>query len=238
VRESEPQTSAAAADVRASAPEFTLPPWFWAVAFVVGVVFLTGIRPFLRRVPAPPPVLGTIATAIDVPGVALDGRGEAWEPNDAEDTLWLVAMIDPSVEGWETGLAVRWRVMRKLAIIHRAHRPGRVRLLTLVPIGETLGEVRARKAVVRAWFEGDYGLEEARLVGLLEEPWSAWVSEVRGVWSGALEGESAPSVGWRDALVMVHGDGRVRGYFDPTTPWVVSEVYHRLDHAWADVTAR
>lgn len=201
----------------AGAPEFVLPRWFWVAAFVVGVVFLTGIRPFLRRIPEPPPVLGALSWPEMPAKVDVWGREV---PDAASSAVWLVAF--DAEEGTSDAHRARARVLRKLAMVHRAQRPGTLRLMT-IGTGDA-------KQVRRTAVDEDVAIAEWFHVTFDEGNWARATEEVRTAWTDALARENAPSVGWRDAIVLVDGMGRVRGFYDPAFVSVVSEVYHRGGH--------
>lgn len=62
-------------------------PWYrniWLWAFLIGIVSVTAIRPFLRRVPPPPPVIATL------PDFRLtDQEGRDFARADLEGRVWV-----------------------------------------------------------------------------------------------------------------------------------------------------
>lgn len=76
-------------------PDYEPPPWLrtlrryiWVIAFVLGAITLTLLRPLLRHVPDPPPVL------YELPDYTLvDHHGEPFTPDTLQGEVWVAGFI-------------------------------------------------------------------------------------------------------------------------------------------------
>jgi hypothetical protein len=183
-----------------------VPRWVWIAAFVVGVAFLTFVRPVLQHVPEPPPALGPFPE-----GSGVDALGDV-AAFGGSGSLRLV-----SLEPLGGSPAQTRRTLRKLGFVMTEMEFGDVELLTLV---ESSGEARAKSARLAASTE--WTTIPWRRVGIS--------SAMFGRVSGQLDAVAGLGASSGADIVLLDRQGRVRGSYSSAGVEVVSELYHRLSH--------
>lgn len=76
-------------------PDYVPPPWLvfvrkhiWVISFVLAIVAITAIRPFMRHIPEPPPVLYAL------PEYALvDHQERPFTPDTLHGEVWVAAFV-------------------------------------------------------------------------------------------------------------------------------------------------
>jgi protein SCO1/2 len=196
-------------------------PPFWrnpyVLAFVVGCVTVTLIRPFLRYEPKPPPVLS------ELPAFALlDTAGKPVGKETFAGQVWITSFFFTRCP------SVCPLLMAHMAELQRRFADAGVTGVRLVSI--TVDPARDTPEVLRE-AEPRYGVDPARWTLLTGDP--ARVREllvsgfkVPGLDAGALAGDDIPHT---TKVVLVDGSGRIRGYYD-TDERGLDEVFYRAQH--------
>ncbi|MCC6764643.1 MAG: SCO family protein [Deltaproteobacteria bacterium] len=199
---------------RARAPLWRNP---YVLAFVVGCVTVTLLRPFLRYEPKPPPVLG------ELPAFTLvDASGRPFGTPELAGTVWVASFFFTHCP------SVCPLVMARMADLQRRFAEGGVADVRLVSI--TVDPERDTPEVLRA-AEPRYGVDPARwtlLTGSRERLHALLVSgfKVPGLDTAALANGDIPHT---TKVVLVDETGHVRGYYD-TDERGIDEVFHRAQH--------
>lgn len=76
-------------------PDFVPPPWLlflrkhiWVISFFLAIITITALRPFMRHVPEPPPILYTL------PDYALvDHHERPFTPDTLRGEVWVAAFV-------------------------------------------------------------------------------------------------------------------------------------------------
>ena len=186
------------------------PPWWrspWVWGFVIGAFVLTSIRPFLRRVPPPPPGLAPLA---EVTWTTEQGAVEGWTAVDADAIA--VVLVPEAVPGPVTERA------RKVALAWETTDTRR-RAVVLLGASEQGCDAKALRRLARA-----------TATPSSEWRWGCLDADAWSVVDGAF-GDTLPSD--RDVtevIAVVDAAGWLRAVCDATTDEVVSEVWHRSGH--------
>lgn len=184
-------------------------PWLWG--FVIGATVLTLIRPRLRHIPEPPPVLGALES---VSGIDHDG-----DPVGNE-TLGEATLIHFGCLGPDTECQFTARTLRKIGIALDVTERDDIQLVSVL-IADDADDKALRR--YRELTRSDWASWQT--VG---GDVSGWVEPVETAWRG--EGDA----GWTDSVVLVDEQGRIRGFYTGEVREVVSEVYHRTQHVLAE----
>ncbi len=202
-------------------------PWLWA--FVLGAVFLTSIRDSMRHVPDPPKVVG------EVPEWSLVGHdGEPFGSAQLSGDVYVVGFFFSTCV---TICPALQQAMKKLQDRFEIHElPVRLVSITVDPdndtpevlteYGKTLGADLDRWTFVSG--------EEAKVRSVIVDGFATFMGEKAPV-------EERPGVfdvGHGGRLILVDGDGNVRGHYEVLTRsddarvWAmdelgVDEVFHR-----------
>ncbi len=190
----------------------------WVIAAVLGIVTLTVLRPFLRHVPDPPPVMFELP---DFELVRADGT--PFRRADLAGHVWVVSFFFTSCPSTCPRVT---RAMKSLAERYDAHDlPVRLLSISVDPerdtpevlarYGETVGADPARWTFVTGPKEAVYDLLENgfRLgVGQREE-----------------QGDGRYDIAHSTKLALVGPEGGVRGYYG-IDELGLDEVFHRSQH--------
>jgi protein SCO1/2 len=208
-------------------PEARAPLWRnpYVLAFVVGCVTVTLLRPFLRYEPKPPPVLGTL------PAFSLvDPSGKPFGSAELAGKVWIASFFFTHCP------SVCPLIMSRMAELQRRFAAAGVADVRLVSI--TVDPERDTPEVLRA-AEPRYGVDPARwalLTGPTERVHELCVAgfKVPGLDAGALANGDIPHT---TKVVLVDDTGHVRGYYD-TDESGIDEVFHRAQHVLKEARER
>jgi len=181
-------------------------PWFWG--FVVGIVCITGIRPLLRRVPDPPPVLFQLPDFLLV-----DASGEPFGSGDLEESVWVTHFL--STRGG-TSSAESMSSMAKLQARYDEAGVEGIRLagISVDPAHDTPERLSD--------YGSGYGVDPRRWTLVTGDP--GRVRELVENGFGAATGEP-----FQEKFVLVDGAGRIRGFYGTDTMGL-DEIFHRSRH--------
>ncbi len=210
---------------RPGAPDFQRPPWLlffrkyiWVFSFVFGVITLVLVRPLMRRVPEPLPVM------FELPPFQLtDHHGESFGRPDLQGHIWVASFIFTSCPSSCPAVTT---AMSHLQDRYEAHGlPMRLVSFTVDPEIDT-PEVLGRYAVEagadfeRWWFVTG---ELASITTLLEDGFKLGV--------GAKEESEAGlyDIAHSTKLALIGPNGGVRGYFG-IDEMGLDEIFHRSQH--------
>jgi protein SCO1/2 len=190
-------------------------PWLWA--FFAGAILLTAIRPLLRHVPEPPPLLGA------VPAFSLvDQDGRAFGSSELAGQVYVVSFFFTRCP------SICPLLMHAVRRLQDEYDDRRVKGIHLVSIS------------VDPEYDTPQRLAEyARQIGARAERWTLLTGDRDAIRTLAEDGfkvpvgtpESTGSPGMMDIahtgrLVLVDAEGRIRGYYE-TTDLGLEEVFHR-----------
>jgi protein SCO1/2 len=194
-------------------------PWVWA--FVLGCLTLTALRPFLRHVPEPPPVLSrlpewTLTSQDGRPFGSADLRGQVYVANFFFTSCTSVC---PPLMAATRRLDDRLREGSERGIL--------IVSVTVDPERDTPERLRqyAREMRIDTTRWTLLTGERADLVRLLEGGFKVPV----GVPETAGASPSLVDIAHSGKLVLVDRQGGIRGYYD-STPMGLDEVFHRARH--------
>jgi protein SCO1 len=190
-------------------------PYLWA--FIIGCVTITLIRPLLRRVPEPPPVLSTLPEF-----QLVDSRGQQFGSADLRGQVYVASFFFTRCP------SVCPLLMTRMAQLQTRLRDAGIDDIRLVSI--TVDPVNDTPAALRE-AEPRYGVDQTRWKLLTGTP-----DRVRGLcvdgfhvpgFEQAYRGEG--DIPHTTKVVLVDGRGRIRGYYD-TDETGLDEVLHRARH--------
>ena len=217
--------------------------WLWA--FLIGVVLVTLMRPLLRRVPAPPPVLAQLP-AFDL----VEAGGERFRPVDLEGSVWVLAFFSTRSDA-----ACRGLIESMIELGRRYDEAGvaEVRLLGInVDPAEAMARLEAVEPVNPAApvnpavpvdlmeLPADDLRELGKTRGLARPRWSLAIGdreETRRLADALLEatGQSLGPAGFQGGvprpcrLFLIDGAGGIRGAYRDNSKGL-DEVFHRAQH--------
>ena len=190
----------------------------WILAAVLGMITLTLLRPFMRRVPDPPPVM------FELPDFALvDERGQPFTRADMEGQIWVASFIFTSCPS--TCPAVT-SAMKQLQERYGKHDlPIRLVSFSVDPMTDT-PEVLARHAATvgadpERWRFVTGKPQAVR--ALVEEGFHLGVGAKRPAEGGAYD------ITHSTKLALVGPHGGVRGFYG-IDEMGLDEVFHRSEH--------
>lgn len=213
-------------------PDLDAPPWLrllrkhiWLVAALFGIITLTAIRPLLRHVPEPPPVLLTLPT--DYALVDQDER--PFTPDTLRGKVWVAGFVFTSCPS--TCPAVT-RAMQDLRA--RFDRTG----VEVEMVSFTVDPATDTPAVLRAYADqagADHDHwrfvtgDPARVVALVRDGFKLGIGTPEPA-------ATAPQydIAHSTKLALVDPDGNVRGYYGIEPDQGLDEIYHRAQHVMAE----
>ena len=201
-------------------------PWyknlfFWY--FVIGVVTLTALRPFLRREPPAPPVLRRLP-----PFELVDQNNKSFSLSDLQDKVWVANFIFTRCGSI---CPILTHQMAALQERYDTYGVDEIRLLSISvdPEYDTPDVLR------------DYAARN----GADPERWTFLTGDLEAVRALVIEGfatgmgdQIEEDAGMMDIshtgkFVIVDPSGGIRGYYD-TDPEGLDEIYHRSRHVLAE----
>lgn len=191
-------------------------PFFWGG--VMGIVFITAIRPFMRHIPEPPPVLGEVGRF-----ELVNERGEPFGSEALEGEVYVVSFFFTSCPSICPPLMASMKELQEKYAMGGVD----VRLvsITVDPHNDT-PEVLAK-------YGEELGADPERwtfLTGPEEAVRSVVVDGFMTAMGAPEEGEAnTVDIAHSGKLVLVDGEGRIRGYYG-TDEMGLDEVYHRAKH--------
>jgi len=198
-------------------------PWLWA--FVAGALLLTAIRPLLRHVPEPPPILHTIPayTLVDQDGKPYGSEQLRGKPYVVSFYFTRCTSICPLL----------MRSMKRLQDEYEAQHVDGVHLVS-VSVDPEYDRPEQLAEYAKA-----FGVHPGRWTLLTGEP--AAVREVAENGFKVPMGTPEPTDGAPDLidiahtgrLVLVDAEGRVRGYYD-TSDLGLEEIFQRSKRLLSD----
>lgn len=216
-------------------PDFEAPPWLqwfrkhiWVISFVLGAVAITAVRPLIRRVPDPPPVMFQLPDGYSL----VDHRGEPFTPETMKGKVWVASFVFTTCPS--TCPAVT-RAMKDLRDrFERNDIDVELVSFTVDPEHDT-PEVLA---------------EYARNVGADSENWRFVTGEPEavsqligqgfklGVGEPEDQGGGLYDIAHSTKLALVDERGGVRGYYgldpEPHIDGGLAELYERADRVWME----
>lgn len=197
-------------------------PWYKNIFlwyFVIGVVTLTALRPFLRREPPPPPVLRRLP-----PFELVDQNHKTFSLSDLQDQVWVANFIFTRCGSICPILTSR---MAGLQERYETYGVDEIKLLSI--------------SVDPEYDTPDVLTDYAELHGADPERWTFLTGDLESVRALVIEGFAAGmgeraenEIGMVDIshsgkFVIVDPQGGIRGYYD-TDPEGLDEVYYRSRH--------
>jgi protein SCO1/2 len=197
---------------------------FFAAAFVIGAVSLTAIRPLLRRVPEPPPVLG------QVPAFELTAAdGKPFGSRELAGRVYVVNFFFTQCP------SICPALMQSMAELAKQLDARKIEGIDLVSISvdpdqdtpERLSEYGARiGAAAPRWhlLTGD----RAAIVDLAEHGLKVPAGEKPAAEANPYE------IAHTGKFVLVDARGRIRGYYERSAQWGMDEVFERARQVSAE----
>lgn len=189
----------------------------FVVAFVVGCVTVTLIRPLLRYEPPPPPVLS------ELPAFSLvDTAGKPFGSTELRGQVWIASFFFTRCP------SVCPLLMSRVAELQKRYESEHIEGIRLVSI--TVDPARDTPDVLRA-AEPRYGVDPARWSLLTGAPEQVRDLCVNGFHVPGFDGEAMSNgdIPHTTKVVLVDTQNRIRGYYD-TDEQGLDEVFHRAQH--------
>jgi protein SCO1/2 len=196
---------------------FYASPYVWA--FLAGIVLLTLMRPLLRYEPDPPPVLGQLPEFRLV-----DDRGRPFGSAELAGQVWVGNLFFTRCRSI---CPVLTAAMGRLQDRYDEYGIEGIRLVSISvdPLHDTPERLRE--------YAGTWAVDERRWTLLTGEPERIERLAVEGFKSflgpAAADEQGGFDIAHLGKLVLVDGQGRIRGYYD-ADPAGLDEVFHRSQH--------
>ena len=191
----------------------------WVLGFVVGIVTITAMRPLLRRIPEPPPVLSQL------PDYELvDTDGKPFGSRELRGTVYVASFFFSSCR------SICPTIMRGVARLQDGFKKREIDGIRLVsisvdPAGDTPEVLRA--------YASSLHVDPARWTLLTGPPDKIRSIVVDGFKTPMDRKEATPAepmdIAHTGKLVLVDWEGRVRGYYDADETGL-DEVFNRAQH--------
>ncbi len=189
----------------------------FVVAFVVGCVAVTLLRPLLRYEPKPPPVIGQL------PEFSLvDAAGKPFGSADLRGQVWIASFFFTRCP------SVCPLLMSRVAELQSRYARDHIDGIRLVSI--SVDPVRDTPEVLRAAAPG-YGVDPTRWTLLTGAPERVRDLCVEGFHVPGFDGEAMANgdIPHTTKVVLVDAQQRIRGYYE-TDASGLDEVFHRAQH--------
>jgi len=217
-------------------PDLDAPPWLrllrkhiWIVAALVGIVTITAIRPLLRHVPDPPPIL----YALPADYALVDQQERPFTPETLRGKVWVAGFVFTSCPS--TCPAVTRAMQDLRARFDRTDVDVEMVSFTVDPKTDTPAVLRAYAEQVGADPEHWRFVtgEPARVVALVRDGFKLGIGDPEPAANGTPD---APlyDIAHSTKLALVDPDGNVRGYYGIEPDQGLDEIYHRAQHVIAE----
>jgi protein SCO1 len=192
-------------------------PYFWG--FLIGIVTLTLIRPLLRHIPDPPPVLSQL------PEFSLVGSdGKPYGSAELKGQVYIASFFFTSCR------SICPAIMKGVARLQNGFAERKIDGIRLVSI--SVDPEHDTPEVLTDYAKG-LGIDPNRWTLLTGDPEAVRRLVVDGfktpLASPAPERPEPMDIAHTGKLVLVDGSGRIRGYYD-STELGLDEVYNRAQH--------
>jgi protein SCO1/2 len=191
-------------------------PYLWF--FVIGCVTITALRPFLRHVPEPPPVLGT-APAFHM----VDQGGRPFGSDELKGQVYVASFFFTRCTSICPKLMYQVRTLQDrlksehqegIHLVSISVDPENDTPANLASYAENVGADPARWTLLTG--------EKERLFDILEKGFKVPLGE-------PMTTPTAIDIAHTGKLVLVDKEGRIRGYYD-SDPMGLDEVFFRAQH--------
>jgi protein SCO1/2 len=192
-------------------------PWIWG--FLIGIVTITAMRPFLRHVPDPPPVLAQLPA-----WELVDSGGRPYGSDDLAGTVYVVGFFTTDCD---PGCPDLMRSMSELQARYDRTAEEDIRLvgISVDPARDTADRL--------ADHAERYGVNPGRWTLVAGDPELVEQLVLGGFRNGpgeqALPGTALLQVADAGKLVLVDRAGGIRGYYG-TDEMGLDEIFHRSRH--------
>jgi protein SCO1/2 len=192
-------------------------PYIWGV--LLGIVTLTAIRPLLRHIPEPPPVIG------HVPEFALvDSSGRPFGSAQLKGQVFIVSFFFTSCR------SICPAIMHGMAKLQAGLDERGIRGIRLVSI--SVDPEHDTPEVLRAYGK-DLGVKPERWALLTGDPETIRAVVVDGFKTPLQRDRATPAspiaIAHTGKVVLVDGSGGIRGYYDADDIGL-DEVFNRAQH--------
>ncbi len=211
------------------------PPWLlfiqrhvWVIAGVAGILTLTAIRPLLRHVPDPPPVM------FQLPDYTLvDHQERPFTPETMRGKVWVAGFVFTTCPSTCPVVSKAMGDLRQR--FDKMDHDVEMVSFTVDPTHDT-------PAVLGEYFDS-LGVETDKWRFVTGDPQQV-IGLVRdGFRLGVGEREAGPDnvaydIAHSTKLALIGPDGGVRGYYGIEPDEGLDEIYHRAQHLLRDMRAR
>lgn len=199
----------------------------WVLAFLIGVITVTAIRPFLRFEPDPPPV------QFELPAYSLiDQDGQPFGSEQLEGKVYIASFF------FTNCVSICPVLTQKMAMLQQRYDEAGVEGIELVSISvdpdadtpEVMREYGERFARTERWhmLTG----ELTTIKQLLVEGFKVAVGDKESLGED-LDGLNVYDIAHSAKFVIVDQQGRTRGHYD-TDEMGLDEIFHRSQHVLRD----
>jgi protein SCO1 len=216
-------------------PDFVAPPWLrfvrkyvWVLAFVLGAITLTVMRPMLRHIPDPPAVLYAL------PGdyALVDHLERPFTPETLAGEVWVAGFVFTSCP---SSCPAVTRAMSDLADRFARNK------VDVKIVSFTVDPERDTPEVLAAYAE-QAGADPARWRFVTGDPDAvrALVSEgfKLGVGNRQTVEDDVYDIAHSTKLALVDGEGQIRGFYGIEPDEGLAEIYERADRVLQEQKSR
>lgn len=198
----------------------------WHFATVVGLLTVTLMRPCTRHVPDPPPVI-TALPAFEL----VDQDGQPFSRESLRGKVWVAGLIFTSCPSTCPKISRAMLELQQRFIRERVD----VELVSF-----SVDPENDTPAVLKT-YAGHLGADESRW-RFVTGPLAAMEALVVGGFASAMDKQSGPGgmidIAHTTKLVLIDGDGNVRGYYGSDDEMGLDEVFHRSQHVLREMRQR
>jgi len=192
-------------------------PYVWG--FLIGIVTLTLIRPLLRHIPEPPPVIGRVPEF-----TLVDSGGQSFGSKELRGQVYIASFFFTSCR------SICPAIMRGMTKLQDGFNERGIKGVRLVSI--TVDPEHDTPEVLRAYAK-ELGADPARWTFLTGDPATIRTVVVDDFKTPLEEASGAPpeplDIAHTGKVVLVDASGGIRGYY-ATDDLGLDEVYNRAQH--------